>query len=119
MTRTTSRRTLGAVSIGNFGEIYDFAVFALSVPILATHFFPGSDPAAAVLSTFAVYAVAFFARPLGGLLFGVLADRIGRVRVMILTIWLMAAGTGLVIADLVSGRKPEVDLDGLTMARYR
>jgi MHS family proline/betaine transporter-like MFS transporter len=91
-----SKRTLGAVSIGILGEIYDFAVFALSVPILAAHFFPNSDPAAAVLSTFAVYAVAYFARPLGGVLFGYLADRIGRVRVMVITIWLMAAGTGLI-----------------------
>ena len=33
--------------------------------------------------------------------------------------WTMAAGTGRVIADLVSGRKPEIDLDGLTMARYQ
>lgn len=93
MTALNSKRTLGAASIGNFGEIYDFAVFGFSVPILATHFFPGSDPTAAVLSTFAVYAVAFFARPIGGLFFGYLADRIGRVKVMAMTIWLMAAGT--------------------------
>jgi D-amino-acid dehydrogenase len=33
--------------------------------------------------------------------------------------WTMAAGTGRVIADLISGRKPDIDLDGLTMARYQ
>lgn len=96
MTPADSKRTIGAASIGNFGEIYDFAVFGFSVPILAAHFFPGSDPTAAVLSTFAVYAVAFFARPLGGLLFGYLADRIGRVKVMVITIWLMATGTAAI-----------------------
>jgi MHS family proline/betaine transporter-like MFS transporter len=89
-------RTLSAGSIGNFGEIYDFAVFGFSVPILSTHFFPGSDRTAALLSTFAVYAVAFFARPLGGLLFGVMADRLGRVRVMATTVWLMALGTAVI-----------------------
>jgi len=96
MTKTNKARTLAAGSIGNFGEIYDFAVFGFSVPILSTHFFPGSDRTAALLSTFAVYAVAFFARPLGGLLFGFMADRMGRVRVMATTVWLMALGTAVI-----------------------
>ncbi|MFM0139360.1 MFS transporter [Caballeronia grimmiae] len=96
MTKQSSLRTLSAGSIGNFGEIYDFAVFGFSVPILSSHFFPGSDRTAALLSTFAVYAVAFFARPLGGLLFGVLADKVGRVRVMAMTVWLMALGTAVI-----------------------
>ncbi|WHO82623.1 MFS transporter [Rhizobium leguminosarum] len=93
---SSSRKELGAASIGNFGEIFDFAVFAFSVPILSVHFFPGSDPTAALLNTFAVYAVALFARPMGGLFFGYLADRIGRVRVLTLTIWLIAASTALI-----------------------
>ena len=96
MAKQSAVRTLSAGSIGNFGEIYDFAVFGFSVPILSTHFFPGSDRTAALLSTFAVYAVAFFARPLGGLLFGMMADKVGRVRVMALTIWLMALGTAVI-----------------------
>ncbi|CAI8885216.1 MULTISPECIES: MFS transporter [Burkholderia] len=95
MSRSSPWRTLAAGSIGNFGEIYDFAVFGFSVPILATHFFPGSNRTAAILSTFAVYAVAFLARPLGGLMFGMVADRIGRVKVMAMTVWLMALGTAL------------------------
>jgi MFS transporter, MHS family, proline/betaine transporter len=70
-------RRLSAGSIGNFSEIYDFSIFGFSVPILAAHFFPGTDKTAALLSTFAVYAVAFVGRPLGGLLFGFMADRIG------------------------------------------
>ena len=95
-TNTSSNRKIGAASIGQFGEIYDFAVFGFSVPILAVHFFPTSDPQAAVLSTFAVYAVAFFARPLGGLTFGFLADKIGRVKILAITIWLMAGATALI-----------------------
>ncbi|MFL9942320.1 MFS transporter [Paraburkholderia graminis] len=96
MAKSSTRRTLAAGSIGNFGEIYDFAVFGFSVPVLAGHFFPGSNRTAAILSTFAVYAVAFLARPLGGLMFGMLADRIGRVKVMAMTVWLMALGTALI-----------------------
>jgi MFS transporter, MHS family, proline/betaine transporter len=96
MRRDSSRRILGAASIGNFGEIYDFAVFGFSVPILSAHFFPGSDRTAAILSTFAVYAVAFFARPLGGLMFGYMADRVGRVKVLAATVWLMALGTAVI-----------------------
>ena len=60
---------LGPPLIGQFGEIFDFAVFGFSVPILAAHFFPTTNPQAAILSTFTIYAVAFFARPLGGLVF--------------------------------------------------
>ncbi|MGF6880279.1 MFS transporter [Paraburkholderia tuberum] len=96
MAKQSTVRTLSAGSIGNFGEIYDFAVFGFSVPILAAHFFPGSDRTAALLSTFAVYAVAFFARPVGGLMFGVIADKIGRVKVMATTVWLMALGTAVI-----------------------
>jgi MHS family proline/betaine transporter-like MFS transporter len=48
-----------------------------------------------MLGTFAVYALAFFARPLGGVIFGFLGDRIGRLRVLMLTVLLMGGGTGL------------------------
>lgn len=90
------KRILGAASIGNFGELYDFAVFGFSIPFIATHFFPADTPSAARLNTFAVYAVAFFARPVGGLMFGYLLDRVGRVKVLAVTIWLMAGGTAII-----------------------
>jgi MHS family proline/betaine transporter-like MFS transporter len=93
---TSKRRALGGAAIGNFGEIYDFAVFGLSVPILAAQFFPLGDPLTATLSVFAVYAVAFFARPVGGLVFGYFLDRVGRVKVLAITIWLMAIGTAAI-----------------------
>jgi MFS transporter, MHS family, proline/betaine transporter len=96
MRKTRSARALAGASIGNFSEIYDFAIFGFSAPILASHFFPGTDRTAALLSIFAVYAVAFFARPLGGLLFGCLADKIGRVKVMAATVLLMSAGTAVI-----------------------
>lgn len=91
-----SKKALSAASIGNFAEVYDFAVFGFSVPFIAAHFFPEANPLAALMSSFAVYAVAFIARPLGGIMFGVMLDRLGRVKVLATTIWLMAAGTALI-----------------------
>ncbi|MCP2138516.1 MHS family proline/betaine transporter-like MFS transporter [Rhizobium sp. SLBN-94] len=96
VSKHSSKRALSAASIGNFGEIYDFAVFGFSVPFIAAHFFPGTDPVAAILRTFAVYAVAFVARPMGGLVFGYMLDKIGRIKVLAITIWLMAAGTAMI-----------------------
>lgn len=96
MTNASDRRKIGAASIGQFGELFDFAVFGFSVPVLASHFFPPSDAGAAIISTFSVYAVAFVARPLGGLAFGHLADAIGRVRILSITIWLMAGSTAAI-----------------------
>lgn len=87
------RRSLAAASVGNLCEIYDFAIFGFSIPFLSVHFFPQTDKASALLSVFAVYATAFVARPAGGLIFGMMADRIGRVAVLSLSIWLMALGT--------------------------
>ena len=60
-------RALSAGSIGNFVEWYDFVIHSYSVPIIATVFFPEGNRTAAILSAFALYGVAFLARPLGGL----------------------------------------------------
>ncbi|KAA9163306.1 MHS family MFS transporter [Amycolatopsis acidicola] len=89
----TARRRIAGASIGNLGELYDFFLFGFSAPVLAVHFFPKSNPTAAMLGTFAVYALAFFARPLGGLLFGFLGDRKGRINVLTTTVLLMGACT--------------------------
>ncbi len=86
-------KTLAAASVGNLGELYDFAIFTFSIPVLSRYFFPAADPTASLLATLAVYGVAYVARPFGGLLFGILADRIGRIRVLSASIWLMALGT--------------------------
>lgn len=86
------RRLIGGV-VGTFVEWYDFLIYGLSAPILALHFFPESNPTAALLGTFAIYAIAFFIRPLGGIFFGYLGDRIGRITILAATILLMGAAT--------------------------
>lgn len=87
------RRVLAAASAGTFVEYYDFAIYSSFAPVLATVFFPGQSPTAALLSTFAVFAGAFVARPLGALLWGPLGDRIGRQRTLVLILALMALST--------------------------
>ena len=60
---------------------------------IAANFFPSGDDTAALLKTFAIFAAAFFMRPLGGFVFGPLGDRIGRQRVLALVILLMSGAT--------------------------
>lgn len=87
------RRTVLGAAVGSFVEYYDFAVFAALAPTLAKVFFPGDDPVAALLSTFAVFAVAFVARPLGGVVWGRFGDRWGRRRTLTALLTCMAAAT--------------------------
>ncbi|MBN7763011.1 MULTISPECIES: MFS transporter [Nitratireductor] len=87
------RRVLGSAAIGQFVEWYDFVIYAYSAAVIAKLFFPTTDPVAGLLSTFAVYAVGFLMRPLGGFVFGSLGDRIGRRQVLSLVIFLMGGAT--------------------------
>jgi MHS family proline/betaine transporter-like MFS transporter len=90
--RTIRRTVLGGVT-GSVVEFYEFAIYAVLAPTLAIVFFPATDPTTALLSTLAVYALAFFARPLGGFVWGALADRIGRKRTLFFTLMLMTLVT--------------------------
>jgi MHS family proline/betaine transporter-like MFS transporter len=91
--RAGRRQAIGAAVIGNILEWYDFSVYAFVATIIAKRFFPAGDEIAALLSTFAAFGIGFLARPLGGIVIGRLADRRGRKRALILTIFMMAAGT--------------------------
>ena len=90
---TTLRRAIVGASIGNTVEWFDFATYNFLAVTLALVFFPPGNPTAALLSTFAVFAAAFFVRPLGGLFFGPLGDRLGRQRVLATVIILMSLST--------------------------
>jgi MHS family proline/betaine transporter-like MFS transporter len=95
----TVRRALLAASIGNCVEWFDFAVYGYLASTLALVFFPSDDPRSALLSTLAVFAVAFFTRPLGGVYFGRLGDRVGRRRALAASI-LLASGSTFAIGVL-------------------
>lgn len=87
------RKAVKGAAIGNTVEWFDFAIYGFLATYIADKFFPPGDDTAALLNTFAIFAAAFFMRPLGGLFFGPLADRIGRQRVLALVILLMSAST--------------------------
>ena len=86
-------RTLIAASVGNAVEWYDWTVFATFSIYFATQIFSAENESLAFLGTFATYAIAFFFRPLGGVLLGRYADLRGRKQAMLMTIGLMAGGS--------------------------
>ncbi|AMO63763.1 arabinose efflux permease family protein [Mycolicibacterium phlei] len=90
------RRAVTGASIGNVVEWFDFAIYGFLATFIAAKFFPAGNDMAALLNTFAIFAAAFFMRPLGGFVFGPLGDRIGRQRVLALVILLMSAATVLI-----------------------
>jgi MFS transporter, MHS family, proline/betaine transporter len=87
------RRAVVGASVGNAVEWFDFAIYGFLATFIAANFFPAGDETAALLKTFAIFAAAFFMRPLGGFVFGPLGDRIGRQRVLALVILLMSGAT--------------------------
>ena len=90
-------RQVAAASVGNAVEWFDWYIYTFLTPVFAAQVFASGDQVSDVLSTFAVFAVGFFFRPIGGLLIGSLADRWGRKNTLTLTILLMGLGS-LVIA---------------------
>src|SRR3954466_1495941 len=91
-----SRRAVTAAVIGNVLEWYDFAVYAYVAGIIARKFFPTQDEVTALLSTFLTLGLGFVARPIGGIVIGRMGDTHGRKAALLLTIFLMAAGTVLI-----------------------
>ncbi|MFF7485191.1 MFS transporter [Streptomyces luteogriseus] len=82
-----------AAALGNAMEWFDFGVYSYIAVTLGKVFFPSGNPTAQLLSTFGAFAAAFLVRPLGGMVFGPLGDRVGRQKVLALTMIMMAAGT--------------------------
>ncbi len=88
-----------AASSGNLVEWFDFYVYAFSALYFAPSFFPKADPTAQLLNTAGVFAAGFLMRPIGGWLFGRVADRYGRKNSMVISVTMMCAGS-LAIACL-------------------
>lgn len=86
-----------AVLSGTFGsalEWFDFAVYgAMAATVFPVVFFNDLDPSLGLLASFATFGVGFFARPLGGILFGHLGDRLGRRKILLTTFILMGAAS--------------------------
>ena len=92
-------RSIVGASSGNLVEWFDFYVYAFSSIYFAASFFPKSDPTAQLLNTAGVFAAGFLMRPIGGWLFGRIADRKGRKASLAISVLMMCGGS-LVIAFL-------------------
>ncbi len=88
-------RTVAAGVVGNVLEWYDFALYGFFAPTIGRLFFPSESRVASLLATYGVFALAFAMRPLGGLIFGHIGDRIGRKKALELSVLLMAVPTTL------------------------
>lgn len=91
-------RAVAAGSVGNFVEWYEFAVYGFLATVLAERFFTpaGGGAVEGLVRTYASFALAFFFRPLGAVLFGRLGDRYGRRPVLIGVVALMSGATALI-----------------------
>jgi MHS family proline/betaine transporter-like MFS transporter len=86
-------RVVIAGAIGNVVEWYDFGLYGLLAPVLASLFFPSEDRIAALLGVYGGFAVGFAVRPLGAMVLGRVGDRQGRQFVLVLSVVLMGAAT--------------------------
>lgn len=85
-----------AVNFGNALEWYDWNIYTIFAVVFAGQIFQAGDPTSALLSTLAVFAVGFVARPIGGYVFGAYADRVGRKRSLFVAMMITALGSLLI-----------------------
>ncbi|PKP97207.1 MAG: MFS transporter, partial [Alphaproteobacteria bacterium HGW-Alphaproteobacteria-13] len=90
--QATLRRAIAASALGNATEWFDYGIYAYGVTYISAALFPGNVDEA-VLFALATFAISFLVRPLGGLFWGPLGDRLGRKSVLAFTILLMAGAT--------------------------
>jgi MHS family proline/betaine transporter-like MFS transporter len=86
------RKAIAASAIGNATEWFDYGIYAYGVTYISAAIFPG-DTKSATLLALMTFAVSFLVRPLGGLVWGPLGDRLGRKRVLAITILMMSGAT--------------------------
>jgi MFS transporter, MHS family, proline/betaine transporter len=89
-------RAIAAATLGNAFEWFDFAVYGMFAAIIAKLYFPASDSTTSLLFSFGAFGLSFVARPLGGLVLGLYADRRGRKAALSVVILLMTIGTAMI-----------------------
>lgn len=98
ITLRQSRQALLAGSVGNFIEWYEFGVYGFLATVIAANFFTlqGESEITSLILTYAAFALAFFCRPIGAVIFGRIGDRIGRRSTLIAVLLLMTLATALI-----------------------
>ena len=104
------RRAMLAGSLGTMIEYYDFSVYGYLAVAIAPQFFPNDDPAASLLAALAVFATGLLVRPIGGIFFGRLGDRLGRRKALVSSVLCMG------VASSVTGLLPTYQQIGVTAA---
>ncbi|GAA2898178.1 MFS transporter [Pseudonocardia halophobica] len=95
--RQSPIRTFLVSGVGTALEYYDFAIYGLAAAVVFnTQFFPGDDPLLGTLYAFAAFGTGFVARPIGGMVIGHFGDRVGRRKMLILTLTVMGLTTFLI-----------------------
>ena len=95
--KNSKARVLFASLIGTTIEFYDFYIYATAaVLVFPALFFPGSDPMTAMLASFATFSIAFFARPVGAVVFGHFGDKVGRKATLVAALMTMGGSTVLI-----------------------
>jgi len=101
------RKMVAGGAIGTLMEYYDYYLYGLaSAAVFPAVFFSADDPIVAQLSSFATFAVGFFLRPVGGVIWGIVGDRVGRKTVLMITVvgmGLATTGIGLIPSDRAIG----------------
>lgn len=90
------RRVILSCMIGNALEWYDFALYGYFATTIGQLFFPKFSPFASLMATFGIFAAGFIMRPLGGIIFGHIGDKMGRKNALLWSIYLMAIPTTLI-----------------------
>ena len=101
------RRVVVSSLVGAVIEWYDFFLYGVVAGLIFNHlYFPEFDDRIGTMLAFATFAVGFVARPLGGLVFGHFGDKIGRKKVLVLTLMIMGTGTVAIGCIPASGFGP-------------
>ena len=91
------RRVIFASSLGTLFEWYDFFLYGTAAALVFNQlFFPTFAPLTGTLASFATFGVGFFARPVGGVVFGHFGDRVGRKSMLVITLLVMGGATFLI-----------------------
>ena len=113
----STRRVLLASLAGTTIEFFDFYIYATAAALVFPKlFFPTSDPASATLASYATFAIAFIARPLGSALFGHFGDRIGRKATLVAALLTMGLST-ILIGVLPTYAMVGINMDAVELIR--